>query len=191
MDPDVLDDDLRIVALSGESESGKSSAGRFFERNGWARIKIADIYRSIFAAERPAATFLDWSIDVDQRAPEWISGRFLELLRARLADVGSTYCTIESLYGDALAQGLKRLLGARFIILYLDVPQPVRLVRQMGREGLASLAEAEALMLPRDEMKRAWGVLRVREMADEIVDNSGAVEGLERQLAVILQRHRP
>lgn len=174
-----------VFALGGYSESGKSSSGRYMERLGYKRIKIADIYRRVYEESHSTVDFKDWSYWIDRVNPRWIGDRFYEKLVADLHASGHQNCTIESLYGDILASQLRRHLGEHFQVIFIDIDRDVRLQRQMHRENLNSVEEAALLLDPRDEQKRQWGADCVKEIADHVVDNSGTMADLEAQLDAI------
>ncbi|NTF98067.1 hypothetical protein [Rhizobium rhizogenes] len=177
--------DTVVIALGGYSESGKSSSGRYMERLGFKRIKIAEIYQRIFSRIETELSFKDWSYWIDRTDPEWIADNFIRELEAEIGEQAANKCTIESLYGDILASQLRRHMGDRFKVVFIDIDRDVRLIRQMHREGLQSIDEAAILLDPRDEMKRSWGADRVKEIADFVVDNSGSLQKLEQQLDAI------
>jgi hypothetical protein len=171
-----------VLALGGYSEAGKSSAGRHLLTRGFARVKIASLYRRIYKQSETILDFVDWSNWIDRNDARRIGERFLAALRAELDRLSSDRCTIESLYGDTLARELKRDLGDRFKVLFIDIDYETRLKRQREREGFATIEEARAHMDPRDEMKRGWGADRVRDLADFVVDNSGTLPELHKKL---------
>jgi hypothetical protein len=177
--------EISVLALGGYSESGKSSSGRYLEKAGYARFKIADIYRRLYALSDSPLSFVEWSNWIDQNRPDWIGEQFLSLLLEDLRQAGTNKCTIESLYGDTLALQLKKHLGDNFKIVFIDISRDIRLQRQMQRESLDSIDAAAKMLDPRDEMKRAWGADRLKEIADFIVDNSGPPSALEAQLDAI------
>ncbi|MEQ9228534.1 MAG: hypothetical protein RLO15_19480 [Parvibaculum sp.] len=171
-----------VLALGGYSESGKSSSARHLSTRGFARIKIAALYKRIHEQADTDLGLVEWSSWIDAENPEWIGRRFADELRAELKRHSADRCTIESLYGDTLARELKRLFGDRFKVVFIDLDHDTRLKRQMEREGLATLDEARAMMEPRDEMKRRWGVDRVRMLADIVLQNNGAISDLHLKL---------
>lgn len=178
-----------IFALSGLSESGKSTAGRFLDAHGIQRLKITQFMHAVKAADRAEAeaygTWLDRAL---QERPGWLYARFTDRLLAYRATVNQAPLSIESLYDPALARHIKQRLGSQFVIIYLEIPREVRLQRQLGRENLSSLEEAARLLDPRDAQKVAWGIDAVRAMTDEVIDNSGPLEALHARLEELLRR---
>lgn len=47
-----------VIALGGYSESGKSSSGRYFSTRGFARVKIATLYKKIYEEVDTDLSFL-------------------------------------------------------------------------------------------------------------------------------------
>jgi len=175
-----------VLALGGYSESGKSSAARHLSTHGFARIKIAALYRKIYECAETDLDFAEWSRWIDTTDPSWIGEHFADELRAESQRQSADRCTIESLYGETLARELKRHFGERFKVVFVDLDYDTRLKRQMEREGLATVDEARAMMDPRDDMKRRWGVDRVRAIADVVLRNDGSVPDLKRKLDEIV-----
>ena len=51
--------------------------------------------------------------------------------------------------------------------------------------------EARKLMLPRDQIKKEWGVPAIADVADVIIDNSGSMENLTRIADAMIARYCP
>jgi len=111
---------------------------------------------------------------------QWTSGQGIE------------FCCLESLYNPGLGRHMReRLGGDRVVIVYVDMDETIRLQRQMIRQSLASLDEAKQLMLPRDQIKKEWGVPAIADVADVIIDNSGSLENLTRIADAMIVRYCP
>jgi len=76
-------------------------------------------------------------------------------------------------------------------IVYVDIPLETRLERQIAREGLSSRKEAETMLLPRDAKKERWGVLKIKEIADEVVENFGTVQELREKGDNLIKEYCP
>ena len=156
--PDVALHRVRVVALGGLSESGKSTAGAYLAtRHGHARLKIGYLLQA--AADRCGIADV-YALD---------DAGMAEMLALGL----ETYCaahhfqrrvSIESLHGAGLTTELAKLLGDQLTVVYLEVSPGLREARGLG--GAADIRE-------RDVMKRSRGAARIREMADIVVDNNG------------------
>ena len=86
--------------------------------------------------------------------------------------------SIESLYGGGFGPYLKHRLNNHFCIVYIDIPLETRLERQIYREELANIEEAKKILIPRDKIKADSGIPALKEIAEEIIDNSSTVQNL-------------
>jgi hypothetical protein len=156
--PEVSLERVRIVALGGLSESGKSTAGHYLQaRHGHARLKIGYLLR--VAGELRGIPDV-YALDATAQA---------ELLVEALEEFCTAHrfqrrLSIESLHRGETTRELVKLLGARLTVVYLDVEAGVREAR--GAHGPTDVRE-------RDEVKRARGAERIRDFADLVVDNNG------------------
>lgn len=179
-----------VFALTGMSESGKSTAGRYFERQGVPGLKIVKLFEEVKEKASPGEDLGEFVAREEARDPYVLWDAFIDELLREMSQRGSCVASIESLYGGGLGPYLKNKMGRHFAIIYIDIPLEIRAQRQMGREGLASLGEARSMLVARDEIKEASGIPKLREMADEIVDNSGSVHDLCRAIDEIIERWR-
>lgn len=99
------------------------------------------------------------------------------------------YCAIESLYDPSLADALKQAFGQDAVIVFVDIPQEVRLQRQIIRRNLSSIEAAERHLLPRDENKVRWGARKIKDKADVVVDNSGSIQDLYQQVDKMMEEY--
>ncbi|MFJ5884017.1 nucleotidyltransferase domain-containing protein [Kitasatospora cineracea] len=161
---------VRVVALGGLSECGKSSAGEYLRvQHGHARLKIG------YLLEDAAR----WAGVADPYA-------LPPVLRAELlVDALDRYCaahhfldrvTVESLHEYDSTTELRRMLSDQLSILYLDAEPEVR-----ARRGTAGPLD----VVDRDEVKVSRGADRIAALAHAMVDNNGSRLRLERQLDMI------
>lgn len=156
--PDVAVRGVRVVALGGLSESGKSTAGACLAtRHGYARLKIG--YLLQVAADRFGIADV-YALDDAGMAEMLALG--LEMYCA--AHHFQRRVSIESLHGAGLATELAKLLGDHLTVVYLEVSRELREARGLG--GAADVRE-------RDAVKRSRGAARICELADIVVDNNG------------------
>ena len=94
-------------------------------------------------------------------------------------------------YRPSLARALRGAFRKKLIIIYVDISQEIRLQRQMIRQNLKTIEEAKKYLLPRDEDKIKWGALRIKEMADVVIDNPGTLSDLHRQLDQMIAKYCP
>jgi len=180
---------MKVFALSGLSECGKSTAGRFFESKGVKKLKIAEFLKKVHKKSGDVSDFANWNFSTESRRPDWLMKRFWEELQEYLERESIPFCSIESLYGPQLAHYLKGELNSNFVIVYIDIPYETRLQRQMIRQNLSTIEEAKAYMDHRDAMKIEQGNLIVKEMANELVYNSGTIDDLYCKLEDVMRRH--
>ncbi|GAA2216486.1 hypothetical protein GCM10009850_119550 [Nonomuraea monospora] len=158
---------VRVIALGGLSESGKSSAGAYLaERHGSARLKIGYLLELAAARHRIA--------DVYALAPAEAAELLVdELDRFCAAHHYQRLVSIESLHSDQVAAALKPLLGDGVLLCYLDAGLQVRKGR--GVDGPGDVVD-------RDAVKHARGAEQVKEIADVVVANDGPLYALQHQL---------
>ena len=157
----------RVLAFGGLSECGKSTSAEFVRDTcGAQRLKIGFLLRQ--AAHRRG---LDDPYRLSAR-------RQAELLLDELnhfaeGNPGTRLFTLESVHDDASIAELKKLLGERLQIVYLDADFAVRVTRS----GTAPQAVSA-----KDEVKISRGAHRVAALADEVIDNSGSIASLRARL---------
>lgn len=169
----------RVFIIGGMSESGKSSLGRYLDSKGISRLKIVTFLKKVMEKEGATGDFYAWNDRAQSERPEWLIQRFIAEFVNWTEENGIQNCCLESLYGPDLGVKLREALSLGVgVIVYVEIPIQIRLQRQVIRENLSSLAEAEKLLLPRDEKKAAWKVPEIKEVADEVIDNSGTIDEL-------------
>lgn len=187
MNPEQINqvDCKKIFMLSGMSESGKSSAGRYFESRGIPRLKIRDVLSSMYQRTNKSVKFESWSWTIENQGSPFYAS-FAQETMDLMSEIKCDYISLESLHGIKMAWGLKNVLDDRLKIIFIDIPVEIRVRRQMGRAGLADENYARALLLERDQQKLLQGTSEIKEMADYIVDNSGQIKDLYELLNRIL-----
>lgn len=182
----------RVFLIAGMSESGKSSCGRYLETMGIPRLKIISFLKDIMEREGATGSFVDWNNKNTTERPEWVHQEFTKEFVARMSADKIECCALESLYGPELGVYMKSILGDdKVVIVYIDMDVNVRIQRQMIRENLVSMEEAKAFLLPRDEIKKAWRVPEIKNIADVIIDNSGTIEELHQKVKEMVNKYCP
>ena len=182
----------KVFLIGGMSESGKSTFGRYLESKGMPRLKIVTFLNKVMIREGATGDFVAWNNKNVLERPGWVREEFTRQFLADTAAQGIEYCALESLYGPDLGVYMKQVVGGdKVIIVYVDMPVEVRLRRQMIRQNITSLEEAENLLLPRDEIKRAWRVPQIEAVADIIIDNSVSLDDLYRRADEIIAHYCP
>ena len=182
----------RVFLIGGMSESGKSTLGRYLDDKGVKRLKITFFLKRVMEREGVQDDFATWNAKNVKERPEWVHEVFTKEFTEWTGQQGIECCCLESLYGPGLGTFMREALGSTQVaIVYVDMDESVRLQRQVIRQNLTSIEEAKQLMLPRDEMKREWGVPEIAAVADVIIDNSGSLEELYRVADAMILRHCP
>ncbi|MGQ4390123.1 nucleotidyltransferase domain-containing protein [Streptomyces sp. SAS_270] len=158
---------VRVVALGGMSESGKSTAGEYLRtRHGYARLKIGYL---IDDAARRAGLDAPYALSPVVRAELLLDG----LDRYACAHRFHDRFTLESLHEFEVTAELRRMLGDQLAITYVETDAELRALR-----GAAGPDDVTV----RDVVKSARGAELIRAIADRVVDNNGSRLMLERQL---------
>lgn len=179
----------KIFALTGMSECGKSTVGKYLDLRGISRLKIVKFFERIRNKQCKNEELYGFIKREEQKNPYALWDAFVEELINEMNTRKASMVSIESLYGGGLGPYLKTRLGNHFCIVYIDIPIEVRLKRQMQRENLPSIDEAKNILLPRDEIKTNSGTPALKEIAEEIIDNSRTLNDLYRLVDEMIKKH--
>lgn len=184
--------DKMVFALTGMSECGKSTVGQYLDSKGIRRLKIVRLFERAKERIAPGSTenFRDFVARNEAEDPYAIWDVFIDELYREMEALGTNMASIESLYGGGFGPYLKQCLAEHFCIVYVDIPVEVRLQRQMIREGLSDIEAAKTILCPRDEIKAKSGIPALKEIAGEIIDNSGTLDDLYRAVDEMVARYR-
>lgn len=178
-----------VFALTGMSECGKSTVGRYLNSKGIVRLKIVKLFEKVRDKWSPDEDLYVFLRRQEERDPYALWDAFIDELIVEMNYLNANVVSIESLYGGGLGPYLKQKLGQHFCILFLDIPLEVRLVRQIQRENLPDIESAKKYILPRDEVKEKSGIPALKDIAGEIVDNSGTLDKLYQKVDQIVQKY--
>ena len=187
MDENLFKDKM-IFALTGMSECGKSTVGKYLDSRGIPRLKIMKFFERVRDKRSPQSELYQFTGEEERRNPYALWDTFLGELLVEMETRKVSTVSIESLYGGPLGPYLKYRMGNHFRIVYIDIPLEIRLQRQMQREGLATIEEAKEILLPRDKVKADSGIPTLKDIADEVIDNSGTIESLYRAIDELIVR---
>ena len=183
--------DKMIFALTGMSECGKSTVGKYLDSKGISRLKIVRLFERVRDKWSPDDELHAFLKQQEERDPYALWDAFINELIDEMERLGTNAASIESLYGGGLGPYLKQKLDPPFCIVFVDIPLEVRLGRQMQRENLPDIESARRYLLPRDEVKEKSGIPALKEIAGEVVDNSGTLKELYRKIDQIVAKHQP
>lgn len=181
-----------VFALTGMSECGKSTIGKYLDSKGIRRLKIVRLFERAKERMAPGSSenFRDFVARNEAKDPYAIWDVFIDELHREMEALGTNMASIESLYGGGLGPYLKQRLADHFCIVYVDIPVEVRLQRQMIQEGLSDIEAAKAILYPRDEIKTKSGIPALKEIAGEVIDNSGTLDDLYRAVNEMIVRYQ-
>lgn len=173
-----------MFSLGGLSECGKSAAGLYFDSIGIKRMKIIAIEKEMMLERNYQFSGHPTENDFKKlyaNNPEQIFREFLYRLIGKMQEAGTHYASIESLYRSELGAYLKKELGAKMLNIYIEAPLQVRAKREFKKQTIDNgenytFDEIVERTKKKDQFKIKHGALRVKEIADIIVNNDKFVE---------------
>lgn len=173
-----------MFSLGGLSECGKSAAGFYFDSIGIKRMKIIAIEKEMMLERNYQFSGHPTENDFKKlyaNNPEQIFREFLYRLIGKMQEAGTHYASIESLYRSELGAYLKKELGAKMLNIYIEAPLGVRAKREFKKQTIDNgenytFDEIVERTKKKDQFKIKHGALRVKEIADIIVNNDKFVE---------------
>lgn len=178
-----------IFALTGMSECGKSTVGKYFNSRGIPRLKIVKIFEKIKDIKKSNKNIQVFTNIEEKRDPYALWDAFIEQLLFEMDSLKVDVSSIESLYGGGMGYYLKQKLGDHFHIIFIEASVEKRIKLQMIRENIEDANEAKQLLLSRDQIKKDSGIPQLKEIADEIIDNSGDINQLYRKVDKIICKY--
>lgn len=173
-----------MFSLGGLSECGKSAAGLYFDSIGIKRMKIIAVEKEMMLERNYQFSGHPTENDFKKlyaNNPEQIFREFLYRLIGKMQEAGTYYASIESLYRSELGAYLKKELGAKMLNIYIEAPLEVRAKREFKKQTIDNgenytFDEIVERTKKKDQFKIKHGALRVKEIADIIVNNDKFVE---------------
>lgn len=171
---------MKIIALGGLSESGKSYSGKYLENQySIPRIKIVNYiekYRKqYFNEEINLEDFHRYLYDNPNKLTEFFLDKFIYELNQNYSDY--PFIVIESLRDPFLGEYLKKVLKNDFIIIYLETSLEKRVLRESLKTGLNS-SKVNLMVYEKDITKVEQGALKYKQLADYIIENNYSVDKL-------------
>jgi dephospho-CoA kinase len=180
----------RRIGLTGGIASGKSSVGRLLEARGWPVLDADQYARDALAPNTPAsaavaahfggvvgdASALDRNalgqiVFNDADARHWLEALVHPLVRERFLqelERHSQAPVVVLMIPLLFEAGLESLCSEIWLV---DCTPEQQLARMMQRDGLTE-EEAQARLLAQ------WPLARKRNLADQVIENSGALDQL-------------
>lgn len=169
------------LILAGTSESGKSSAGLFFERHGVLRLKVRSIINTLTTGH--PAEHLGYPTREMFSHEEFMTAVLRYWVAAKHPVI-----VLESLIDPEQAEFWRKCFIGTTCILFIDAPEDMRVRRSM-KDNHLDWSAAREIVQKKDFIKgfpaRAdkWS-----QIADYRIWNDGALTDFEHQLNVILVR---
>lgn len=170
-----------IIGLGGLSECGKSSLAEYLEReHGFVRLKIGYFIENI--SQQYSSKLKDSKEGIYDVSDDFLSTLFLEqLLRFANNHYYQKDFSIESLHNFEFTQKLKGIMDDKFKIIYIDVPEKVRIKRNSDDLSI-SIRESKKLVSRKDSQKKRRGAESIKNISDFVLDNSQSREYTYQQI---------
>ena len=182
-----------MFSLGGLSECGKSAAGIYFDSIGIKRMKIIAIEKEMMIERNYQFTGHPSEQDFTNlyaKDTEKVFKEFLYRLIGKMQEENIHYASIESLYRSELGVYLKKELGPKMMNIYIEAPLEVRAQREYKKQTIDNgenftFDEIVERTKKKDQFKIKHGALKVKDIADIIVNNDSFVENEKQYLNIM------
>ena len=182
-----------MFSLGGLSECGKSAAGIYFDSIGIKRMKIIEIEKEMMIERNYQFTGHPSEQDFTNlyaKDTEQVFKEFLYRLIGKMQEENIHYASIESLYRSELGVYLKKELGPKMMNIYIEAPLEVRAQREYQKQTIDNgkdftFDEIVERTKNKDQFKIKHGALKVKDIADIIVNNDSFVENEKQYLNIM------
>ncbi len=182
-----------MFSLGGLSECGKSAAGIYFDSIGIKRMKIIAIEKEMMIERNYQFTGHPSEQDFTNlyaKDTEKVFKEFLYRLIGKMQEENIHYASIESLYRSELGVYLKKELGPKMMNIYVEAPLEVRAQREYKKQTIDNgenftFDEIVERTKKKDQFKIKHGALKVKDIADIIVNNDSFVENEKQYLNIM------
>ncbi|WP_294919309.1 hypothetical protein [uncultured Lactobacillus sp.] len=182
-----------MFSLGGLSECGKSAAGIYFDSIGIKRMKIIAIEKEMMIERNYQFTGHPSEQDFTNlyaKDTEQVFKEFLYRLIGKMQEENIHYASIESLYRSELGVYLKKELGPKMMNIYIEAPLEVRAQREYKKQTIDNgenftFDEIVERTKNKDQFKIKHGALKVKDIADIIVNNDSFVENEKQYLNIM------
>ena len=182
-----------LFSLGELSESGKSAAGIYFDSIGIKRMKIIAVEKEMMIERNYQFTGHPSEQDFTNlyaKDTEKVFKEFLYRLIGKMQDENIHYASIESLYRSELGVYLKKELGSKMMNIYIEAPLEVRAQREYKKQTIDNgknftFEQIIERTKKKDQFKIKHGALKVKDIADIIVNNDSFVENEKQYLNIM------
>ena len=182
-----------MFSLGGLSECGKSAAGIYFDSIGIKRMKIIAIEKEMMIERNYQFTGHPSEQDFTNlyaKDTEQVFKEFLYRLIGKMQEENIHYASIESLYRSELGVYLKKELGPKMMNIYIEAPLEVRAQREYQKQTIDNgkdftFDEIVERTKNKDQFKIKHGALKVKDIADIIINNDSFVANEKQYLNIM------
>ena len=182
-----------MFSLGGLSECGKSAAGIYFDSIGIKRMKIIAIEKEMMTERNYQFTGHPSEQDFTNlyaKDTEQVFKEFLYRLIGKMQEENIHYASIESLYRSELGVYLKKELGPKMMNIYIEAPLEVRAQREYQKQTIDNgkdftFDEIVERTKNKDQFKIKHGALKVKDIADIIINNDSFVANEKQYLNIM------
>jgi hypothetical protein len=174
------------LMLSGLSECGKTSAGKYLDSIGVKRLKFDKI-----ASQKAIIDFLYNDIpslnsnnvvqDLLYSEGYRLGETFADSLTTIANKDNIAFCSVDSLTNPDVLSSIRDRMSDRTRLLFIDASEEARALR-LGETNKISFRDALAEIRRRDKMVVKERVNEIKNMADIVISNEGSVDGLYNSL---------
>lgn len=165
--------------------AGKSEAVRVARERGFQVLRMGDaVWDEVRRRGLPLEADMVGSVADEMRAtegPDVWARRTLEKV-----DRDAGLVVIDGIRSRAELDAFKRALGGNFVVVLISCPDHLRLTRVVAREREDDTVTVEAFR-DRDRRELGWGLGDVIAAADILIDNTGSIADLRREVGELLR----
>ena len=182
-----------LFSLGELSEIGKSAAEIYFDSIGIKRMKIIAVEKEMMIERNYQFTGHPSEQDFTNlyaKDTEKVFKEFLYRLIGKMQEENIHYASIESLYRSELGVYLKKELGSKMMNIYIEAPLEVRAQREYKKQTIDNgknftFEQIIERTKKKDQFKIKHGALKVKDIADIIVNNDSFVENEKQYLNIM------
>ena len=182
-----------LFSLGELSEIGKSAAEIYFDSIGIKRMKIIAVEKEMMIERNYQFTGHPSEQDFTNlyaKDTEKVFKEFLYRLIGKMQEENIHYASIESLYRSELGVYLKKELGSKMMNIYVEAPLEVRAKREYKKQTIDNgknftFEQIIERTKKKDQFKIKHGALKVKDIADIIVNNDSFVENEKQYLNIM------
>ncbi len=183
----IIDNNKYFILVSGVSESGKSTAARYLNSKlpNSIHIKMKDVSNELFKNSNSRQEKYMWMREQEQN--NLYSFWFDFLVLSSVYGKGNRFIIMDTLHGVVAAKEMKKILGERLSLLYIDASYRNRVSREYSKlqaEGLkCTIDEVMERTQKKDKAKEKFGLSLLKQLPyTYVLNNDNSVFDFEKSL---------